>query len=85
MKLKKLDVVEALKTITAPGAAENLVDSKAVTNIMIFGDQIDIDVLLSNPTLQARKKLEVTILKTIHEQVYEKAKINKFCRGMFSI
>ena len=45
MKLKKLDVVEALKTITAPGAAENLIDSKAVTNIMVFGDQIDIDVL----------------------------------------
>lgn len=45
MKLKKLDVVKALKTITAQGAAENLIDSKVVTNIMVFGDQIDIDVL----------------------------------------
>jgi ATP-binding protein involved in chromosome partitioning len=42
---------------------------------MIFGDQVDIDLELQNPSLQARKKLEVTILKTLHEQVYEKAKI----------
>ena len=42
---------------------------------MIFGDQIDIDLQLQNPSLQARKKLEVTLLKTLHEQVYEKAKI----------
>ena len=75
MKLKKLDVVEALKTITVPGAAENLIDSKAVTNIMVFGDQIDIDVLLSNPSLQARKKLEVTILEVLHQKVHSKAKI----------
>ena len=42
---------------------------------MIFGDQVDIDIQLYNPSLQARKKLEVTILKMVHEQVYEKAKI----------
>ena len=42
---------------------------------MIFGDQIDIDLKLNNPSLQARKKLEVLILKTLHEKVYEKAKI----------
>jgi ATP-binding protein involved in chromosome partitioning len=42
---------------------------------MIFGDQVDIDLQLQNPSLQARKKLEVTILKALHENVYEKAKI----------
>ena len=31
---------------------------------------------LANPSLQARKKLEVSILKTLHQEVYEKAKIN---------
>ena len=68
-------MVQALKTITAPGAGENLIDSKAVTNIMVFGDKIDLDVRLSNPSLQARKKLEVTILEVIHQKVYPKAKI----------
>jgi ATP-binding protein involved in chromosome partitioning len=75
MNLNKQEVVEALKTITAPGAGENLIDSKAVTNILIFGDQIDIDVRLLNPSLQARKKLEVTILEVIHQKVHPKAKI----------
>ena len=45
-------------------------------NIQVFGDQVDIDLSLSNPTLQARKKLEVDIMKIIHDEIYEKAKIN---------
>jgi ATP-binding protein involved in chromosome partitioning len=75
MKLNKQEVVQALKTITAPGAGENLIDSKAVTNIMVFADEIDIDVRLTNPSLQARKKLEVTIMEVLHEKVHPKAKI----------
>ncbi len=75
MKLNKQEVVQALKTITAPGAGENLIESKVVTNIMVFGDEIDIDVLLSNPSLQARKKLEVSILEVLHQKVHPKAKI----------
>ena len=75
MKITKEAVFNALKTITLPGEGENIVDKGVVSNVMIFGDQIDIDIQLQNPSLQARKKLEVTILKTIHEQIYEKAKI----------
>jgi len=75
MKLNKEEVIKALETITAPGTGENLIDSKAVTNIMVFGDEIDIDIRLYNPSLQARKKLEVSILEVIHQKVYSKAKI----------
>lgn len=75
MKITKDQVVQALKTISAPGEGGNLVDSGVLKNVMIFGDEIDLDVVLQNPSLQARKKLEVTILKTLHQQVYEKAKI----------
>jgi ATP-binding protein involved in chromosome partitioning len=75
MKFTKKEVELALKTITAPGAVENLLESGAISNLMIFGDQIDLDVRLQNPTLQARKKLEVTIMQVIHEKVYAKAKI----------
>ena len=75
MKFTKKEVEQALKTITAPGAVENLLESGAISNLMIFGDQIDLDVRLQNPTLQARKKLEVTIMQVIHEKVYAKAKI----------
>ena len=75
MKLNKEEVIKALETITAPGTSENLIDNKAVTNIMVFGDEIDIDIRLFNPSLQARKKLEVSILEVIHQKVYPKAKI----------
>ena len=75
MKITKEAVFNALKKISLPGEGGNIIDKGAVSNIMIFGDQIDIDIQLENPSLQARKKLEVTILKTIHEYVYEKAKI----------
>ncbi|MEK9602912.1 MAG: Mrp/NBP35 family ATP-binding protein [Flavobacteriaceae bacterium] len=75
MKLNKQDVVEALMSVTAPGSGQNLIDSNTVTNVMVFGDEIDIDVRLQNPSLQARKKLEVTILEVIHQKVHPKAKI----------
>jgi len=75
MKINKNDVVAVLKTISEPGQGENIMDSGAITNIMIFRDQIDLDVTLANPSLQARKKLEVTILELLHQKVYEKAKI----------
>jgi ATP-binding protein involved in chromosome partitioning len=75
MKIKKEAVIESLKTISLPGEGRNIIDEGVVSNIMIFGDQVDIDLQLQNPSLQARKKLEVTILKALHENVYEKAKI----------
>jgi ATP-binding protein involved in chromosome partitioning len=75
MKITKEAVILSLKTISLPGGRGNIVDEGVVSNIMIFGDQVDIDLQLQNPSLQARKKLEVTILKALHENVYEKAKI----------
>ena len=76
MKITKQAIFDALKEISLPGEGQNIIDRGVVTNVMIFGDQVDIDLQLENPSLQARKKLEVTILKTIHKEVYEKAKIN---------
>lgn len=76
MKITKEAIFDALKEISLPGEGKNIIDRGIVTNVMIFGDQVDIDLQLENPSLQARKKLEVTILKTIHKEVYEKAKIN---------
>ncbi len=75
MKLQKKNVLAALKTITAPGAGENMVDSGAVTNVLVFGDEVIVDITINNPTLQARKKTEVDILKTIHDKVYDKAQV----------
>lgn len=75
MKLTKDAVIEALRNISAPGEGKNIVDSGGIQNVLIFEDQVDLDVVLKNPSLQARKKMEVEILKAIHEKVYAKAKI----------
>lgn len=75
MKLKKTDILKALEKISAPGEGQNLVESGAVTNVQVFGDEVEVDVTIKNPSLQAKKKTEVEILKCIHKEVYEKAKI----------
>ena len=75
MTFDKQAVLIALKTITAPGEAENMVDSGVVKNVVIFGDEVVVDVTISNPTLQAKKRIEVDIMKTIHDLVFEKAKV----------
>ncbi|WP_299800527.1 Mrp/NBP35 family ATP-binding protein [uncultured Maribacter sp.] len=75
MKIDKKDVLKALEHITVPGEGQNMVESGAVTNIQIFGDEVEVDITIANPSLQARKKTEVEILKIIHKEVYEKAKI----------
>jgi ATP-binding protein involved in chromosome partitioning len=75
LKFTKRDISKALSTITVPGEGENMVDSKAIQNIIVFGDEVIVDITISNPTLQARKRTEITIIKTIHDQVYKKAKV----------
>lgn len=74
--IKKTDILEALREVRLSGEHQNIVEAGYVKNLQIFGDQVDIDLTLPNPTLQARKKAEVAILKIIHQKVYEKAKIN---------
>ena len=75
MKLNKQDILKALETITVPGEGQNMVESGAVTNVVTFADEVIVDITISNPTLQAKKRTEVDIMKTIHDSVYKKAKI----------
>jgi len=75
MKFNRKDILKALETITVPGEGVNMVESGAVRNVQVFGDEVEVDITIKNPSLQARKKTEVEILKAIHREVYEKAKI----------
>ncbi len=75
MKIDKKAVLRALENITVPGEGQNMVESGAVKNVQIFGDEVIVDITINNPSLQARKKTEVEILKIIHREVYEKAMI----------
>ena len=73
--INKQDILKALESITVPGEGQNMIESGAVKNVITFGDEVIVDITIQNPSLQAKKRTEVDILKTIHEQVYEKAKI----------
>ncbi|MDX1471131.1 MAG: Mrp/NBP35 family ATP-binding protein, partial [Flavobacteriaceae bacterium] len=75
MKLNKKDIEKALTTITVPGEGQNMMESGAVRNIMTFADEVVVDVVIKNPSLQAKKKTEVEIMKAIHDEVYEKAQV----------
>jgi len=75
MSFNKNDIYKALEGITAPGEGINLVESKAVTNVVVFGKEIIVDVTIKNPSLQAKKKIEVEIMKIIHDRVDEKTDV----------
>nr|WP_314602747.1 Mrp/NBP35 family ATP-binding protein [uncultured Capnocytophaga sp.] len=75
MTLQKSQVIDALRKITSPGEGGNLIDAGVVKNIVIFGDEVVVDVTISNPSFQAKKKIEVEIMRAIHAEVHEKAKV----------
>lgn len=72
MGIKKQDILNALDTITPPGDGKSYLENNAVKNVVIFDREVIIDVAISNPSLQAKKKAEVEIMKVIHDKVNEK-------------
>jgi ATP-binding protein involved in chromosome partitioning len=75
MNIQKKQVEEALNKVQVNGDDKSLIERGLVTNIVVFGDEVSIDVTIHNPTLHAKKQVEVDILKVIHADVYPKAKI----------
>jgi ATP-binding protein involved in chromosome partitioning len=75
MKLDRKEILKALETISIAGEGKNMVESGAIQNVLTFGDEVVVDLLLSTPALHIKKRAEVDIIKTIHELVYEKAKV----------
>ncbi len=72
MNFKKQDIYTALETITSLGEGKNLVENQNITNVLIFGDEVIVDIIIGNPTLQAKKRVEVDIIKAIHKHVSQK-------------
>ena len=71
MSFTKQDVYKALETITEPGEGKSLIENKNISNLVIFGNEVIVDVSISNPALQAKKKIELEIKKAIHSHVKE--------------
>ena len=75
MKLNRKEILNALETISVAGEGKNMVESGVVQNVMTFGDEVVVDLVLQNPALHIKKRAEVDVMKIIHEKVYEKAKV----------
>ena len=75
MKLDKKDILKALETITIAGEGKNMVESGAVKNVVTFGEEVIIDLVLSTPAMHIKKRAEDDIKKTILELVSADAKI----------
>ncbi|SFB70576.1 ATP-binding protein involved in chromosome partitioning [Zunongwangia mangrovi] len=75
MKLDRKEIIKALETISVAGEGKNMIEGGALQNVMTFGDEVVVDLVLSSPALHIKKRAEVDVMKAIHEHVYEKAKI----------
>ncbi|MRX39210.1 P-loop NTPase [Flavobacterium sp. LC2016-23] len=75
MKLDRKEILKALETITIAGEGKNMVESGAVANVITFGDEVVVDLLLHTPAMHIKKRAEDDIRKTIHELVSSEAKI----------
>ncbi|MEC4083714.1 Mrp/NBP35 family ATP-binding protein [Myroides odoratimimus] len=75
MKLDRKEILKALESISLAGEGKNMVESRAVSNVMTFGDEVVVDLVLSTPALHIKKRAEVDVMKVIHDQVYDKAKV----------
>ena len=72
MSFTKQDIYNTLDAITEPGEGKSLVENKNISNLVVFGNEVIVDVTISNPTLQAKKKVESEIKKAILSKVDEK-------------
>ena len=75
MVLDKKMIFKVLEDLYSSGSKDNIIKSGVIANIMVFDLEVDIDLVMDNPTLQARKKLEREITTTIHKKINSKAKI----------
>lgn len=75
MKLDRKEILKALETITIAGEGKNMVESGAVTNVLTFGDEVVVELVLNTPAMHIKKRAEDDIKKTIHDLVYADAKV----------
>jgi ATP-binding protein involved in chromosome partitioning len=75
MKLDRKEILKALETITIAGEGKNMVESGAVTNVITFGDEAVVDLVLHTPAMHIKKRAEDDIRRTIHEIISPDAKV----------
>jgi len=73
MKLNRTDILAALESISISGEGKNMVESGAVKNVMTFGDEVVVDLVLTTPAMHIKKRAEADVIKVIQEKIFDKA------------
>ena len=68
MKLDRKEILKALESISIAGEGKNMVESGAVQNVVVFGDEVVVDLLISSPAMHIKKRAEEDVKKLIQEQ-----------------
>jgi ATP-binding protein involved in chromosome partitioning len=68
MKLDRKEILAALETITIAGEGKNMVESGAVKNVLTFGNEVVVDLVITTPAMHIKKRAEDDIKKLIHEK-----------------
>lgn len=78
MKIEKNQILKVLESISIAGEGKNMVESGAISNIVIFGNEVVIDLLLTTPAMHIKKRAEDDIRNLISTTFpsVEKVKIN---------
>ena len=67
MSITKQAVIDALETLASTAGESSSIENESIKNIHVFGNEVLIDVTISNPTLQAKKKIEAEIVGAIEK------------------
>ena len=65
--ITKQSIYKVLENITEPGSGKSLAAGGNIKNIVVFEKEIMIDLLIRNPTFQAKKKIANEITKAIKD------------------
>jgi len=79
MKITRENIEKLLSNVFIANKSKNIIDSGEVKNIQIFGNDIELDISIQNPTLQFKKKVEsqcLEVIKSLEDEV--NLKINFF-------
>ena len=68
MRLDRKEILSALETITIAGEGKNMVESGAVKNVLTFGNEVVVELVITTPAMHIKKRAEDDIRKLIHEK-----------------
>jgi ATP-binding protein involved in chromosome partitioning len=75
MKLDRKEILKTLETISIAGEGKNMVESGAVQNVITFGDEVVVDLVIATPAMHIKKRAEDDIRKLIQDTYGSEIKV----------